>query len=290
MIGRRYPVAVTSPDVRRIPSTDGVEVAVHDMGGDGPPLVLVHATGFCAGVLRPMALNLGVSFHCFAIDVRGHGWSLTPEGLDFGWTGFSDDVLAAVEELGLRGAYGFGHSCGGAAVLDAEARRPGTFRSLYVYEPIVWPTPPPPGSRDHLIEGALRRRDTFASRADARANFARKRPFSGFSKAALDAYLGCAFVHEGGGDGVRLRCRREWEAAIYRQGMVHDGFARLPAVGCPVVVAAGDREEAMSRDVTDRQAAALPNGRVEIFPGLGHHGPMEVPPTVAASLARAFTS
>jgi pimeloyl-ACP methyl ester carboxylesterase len=273
----------------RVPSTDGVEVAVHDLGGDGPPLLLVHATGFCGGVLAPMEAALDGSFHAWAIDVRGHGSTLTPAGLDFRWTGFSDDVLAVVDALALHDAYGFGHSSGGAAVLDAEARRPGTFQALYCYEPIVWPTPPAPGSRDMLIEGALRRRDAFPSRAEARANFSAKRPFSGFSADALEAYLTCGFSAEAADGSVRLRCRGEWEAAIYRQGLVHDGFSRLGSVACPVVVASGDRWEAVDHQVVTRQAAALPHARVEIFPGLGHLGPMEDPLTVAAAVARAFS-
>lgn len=272
--------------MRRVQSTDGVEVAVHDLGGDGPPLVLVHATGFCGGVLAPMARSTATAFHSYALDVRGHGGAVTPGGLTFEWAGFAADVLAVVERLGLAGAYGFGHSCGGAAVLDAEARRPGTFRALYVYEPIVWPSPPPPGSRDHLIQAALRRRDRFPSREEARSNFASKPPFSGFVPGALDAYLRCGFEEVDGE--LRLRCRREWEAAVYRQGLVHDGFSRLDRVECPVVVARGDRSEAMGAGVVAAQAAALPHGRVEILAGLGHLGPMEDPPAVAAALARAF--
>ncbi len=273
--------------MRLVPSSDGVEVAVHDLGGDGPPLVLVHATGFCGGTLAPMARALGESFHAWAVDVRGHGRSVTPDGLDFRWTGFADDVLAVVDGLGLEGAFGFGHSSGGAAVLDAEARRPGTFRSLYVYEPILWPTPPPPAIRDVMVEGALRRRDRFPSREEARANFAAKRPFSGFSVDALDAYLGCAFEAEEDGS-LWLRCRGEWEAAIYRRGVVHDGFTRLGLVSCPVVVASGDRGEALDPEVIVAQAAALPSSRSETFPALGHLGPMEDPRRVAESVRNAF--
>ncbi len=275
--------------MRRVPSTDGVEVAVHDLGGHGPALVLVHATGFCGKVLAPIARALGGSFHAWALDIRGHGSAVTPDGLDFGWTGFSDDVLAVIDGLDLdRGrAYGFGHSSGGAAVLDAEARRPGTFRALYVYEPIVWPTPPPPGSRDLLIAGAVRRRESFASRDDARANFAAKRPFSGFSTEALEAYLDCGFEALDDGS-LRLRCRGEWEAAVYRHGLVHDGFTRLGRVACPVVVASGDREEAVDAGIVAAQAAALPSGRVETFAGLGHLGPLEDPVRVARSVAEAF--
>ena len=77
---------------------------------------------------------------------------------------------------------------------------------------------------------------------------------------------------------VRLRCRGEWEAAVYRQGLVHDGFTRLDRVACPVVVASGDRYGGVRRrHVVAAQAAALPVGRVEIFAGLGHLGPMEDP-------------
>ncbi|MEA2974406.1 MAG: hypothetical protein QOG82_2864 [Actinomycetota bacterium] len=273
--------------MRRVRSTDGVEVAVHDLGGDGPPLVLVHATGFCGGVLAPMVAAMGGRFHAFVVDVRGHGSAVTPDGLDFDWDGFADDVLAVVDGLGLEGTYGFGHSCGGAAVLDAEARRPGTFRALYVYEPIVWPTPPPAGSRDFLIEGALRRRDRFKSSAAARANFAAKRPFSGFAPEALDAYVACGFETADDGS-VRLRCRGEWEAAVYRQGLVHDGFSRLASVTCPVVVASGDRYEAFGEAVVGAQVAALPSSRVETFTGLGHLGPMENPTRVARSVTDAF--
>ncbi len=270
--------------MRRVQSTGGVEVAVHDLGGDGPPLVLVHATGFCGGVLAPMARSL--PFHAWAIDVRGHGASTTPATVDFEWSGFADDVVAAVDALGLSEAYGFGHSCGGAAVLDTEARRPGTFRAIYAYEPIVWPGPPPAGSRDLLIDGALRRRGRFESREEARANFAGKRPFSGFAAEALDAYVGCAFEDVSGG--VRLRCRGEWEAQIYRQGLVHDGYSRLGSVACPVVVATGDRHEALPPGVVAAQVAALPSAHAELFEGLGHLGPMESPPRIAASVATAF--
>ena len=34
--------------IELIDSTDGVRLAVHDLGGDGPPLLLAHATGMRA--------------------------------------------------------------------------------------------------------------------------------------------------------------------------------------------------------------------------------------------------
>src|ERR1019366_380065 len=123
---------------------DGVELAVYDFGGTGPDLLLVHATGFCAGVLLPLATALSDRFRCHALDLRGHGRSGRPPDGDYTWSGFGTDVLTVVDRLGLEGAAAFGHSCGGASLLLAEQGRPGTFRGLYLFEPVVLPDRPVP--------------------------------------------------------------------------------------------------------------------------------------------------
>jgi len=272
-----------------VPSTDGVGVAVHELGGAGPPLLLAHATGLCGPVFAPLAARLAARFRCVALDFRGHGDSVTPVEVDFAWRGLADDVLAVVDHLGLEGAVGVGHSSGGAALLDAEARCPGAFCGLWCFEPIVWPEPPPLAPRMALIEGALRRREVFASRDDAYAHFAAKPPLSALRPAALGAYVECGFADDDAGDGsVRLKCRREDEAAMYHQGMAHDGFSRLADVSCRVVVALGGRSPAIGPQVARAQVAALPHGRLEVFDGLGHFGPLEDPEAVAAAVLRSF--
>ncbi len=269
-----------------------MELTVHDLGGDGPPLLMAHATGFCAAVLGPLAAALGDRYHCWAYDARGHGASQAPEPQDWAWSRFTDDVLAVVDGLGLEGAFAFGHSGGGAAVLDAEARRPGTFAALWCFEPILWPelTGELVESRRPLLEATLRRREAFSSRTEAYENFASKAPLASLDPAVLRAYVDCGFAdqpdreHGAGGKGIRLRCPPEVEAAIYRQGLVHDGFARLSRVGCPVVVARGARSSALEAAVVDAQVTALPRGVAETFVGLGHFGPMEDPEAVAARI------
>ena len=268
----------------RLPSTSGVKLAVHDLGGDGPPLLMAHATGFCAGVLAPLANSLTARFHCWAYDARGHGDTLTPVGQDWEWSAFAEDALAVVEGLGLERAYGFGHSSGGAALLGAEARRPGTFAALWCYEPIVWPevTDELVASRRPLINGALRRRDLFASREEAYDNFSSKPPFESLDAAALRAYVACGFGPDP--QGVRLKCPPFVEAAIYRQGLVHDGFSRLGEVTCPVTIAHGGRSLAVEPQVAQAQVDALPHAELVTFPDLGHFGPLEALASVAESV------
>ncbi len=272
----------------RLPSSDGVTLAVHDLGGDGPPLLMAHATGFCGPVLTPLAALLADRFHCWSYDARGHGDTGAPAGNDWNWSGFADDVLAVVDGMGLEHPYGFGHSSGGAAVLDAEARRPGTFAALWCYEPIVWPaiTDELAASRRPLISGALKRRDLFPTRQDAYENFASKPPLESLDAKALRAYVDCGFAPDK--EGVRLKCPPFVEAAIYRQGLVHDGFTRLGQVRCPVTIARGDRSLAMEAAVSQAQVDALPAATLSTFPDLGHFGPLEGLATVAGAIRAAF--
>lgn len=275
--------------MRRLLSTDGVRLAVHDLGGDGPPLLMAHATGFCAGVLGPLAAHLAGRFHCWAFDARGHGDTETPAGLDWEWSSFAADVLAVVDGLGLERPYGFGHSSGGAAMLDAEARRPGAFAALWCYEPIVWPevTEELRESRKPLISGALKRRDRFASREEAYDNFSSKPPLESLDARALRAYVDCGFRPDA--EGVRLKCPPFVEAAIYRQGLVHDGFSRLPQVRCPVTIARGGRSLAIEPEVASAQVDALPDATLATFPDLGHFGPLEAPAGVASRVLETVT-
>ena len=114
-------------------TVDGVSIAVHALGGSGPPLLMAHGTGLHGRVWEPVASGLAGRFHCVAFDERGHGDSGLPPGLDFDWRGFGRDVLAVVDELGLQQPFAMGHSCGGAALIMAEAARPGTFQALWCY-------------------------------------------------------------------------------------------------------------------------------------------------------------
>jgi pimeloyl-ACP methyl ester carboxylesterase len=274
--------------VPAFPASDGFAVAAWDLGGDGSPIVMAHATGFHGLVWRPM-VNALPEFHCYSFDERGHGDSTRPPEHSYDWTGFADDALAVVDGFALDRPFGVGHSAGGAALLMAEALRPGTFRALYVWEPVVMPFEVPPGPQDNpLSEGALRRREAFRSREDAYANYSSKPPFSALHADALMCYVDHGFADADDGQ-VRLKCRPADESQMYRMGSAHPAFSRFGDVQCPVVIACGSETNAFGPDLIELQASRLPHGRTEVFDGLGHFGPLEDPPRVAAAVRRAFT-
>jgi pimeloyl-ACP methyl ester carboxylesterase len=266
---------------------DGLVVALYDLGGEGPPALLVHATGFHARVLAPLADNLGTHFHCLALDLRGHGESAVPEDLNFDWVGFGTDVLTAVDALGLESPLGIGHSCGGASLLLAEQAQPGTFSALYCFEPVIVApgASTTPNPSDALAQGARQRREVFSSRRGAYANYASKPPLDTLHPDVLAAYV--AFGFEDLPDGsVRLRCRGENEALMYEGGLCHPGFSRLDAVECPVVIACGANSRSFTPADFEPVVQRLAKGRLEILSGLGHFGPLEQPSLVADSVIR----
>ncbi|HYF47467.1 MAG TPA: alpha/beta hydrolase [Acidimicrobiales bacterium] len=272
----------------RVDSTKGVSVAVHDLGGEGPPLLVAHANGFCGGAYGPLALELASERHVWALDFRGQGQSTPPADLDFDWDGLADDVLAVVAELGGGPIDVIGHSMGGAGLLRAECREPGTIRRAYLYEPIVIPAEVGELSTggNYMADGARRRREEFDSRAAAVWSYAGRPPLGFLRADALAAYVLHGFEELEDGT-ARLRCPGEHEARMFEaSGTITTADAS--AVTVPVTVAVGALEEGWGGPARFAPAVAdaLPNGRLSEHPLLGHFGPLENPPQIADDIRR----
>ena len=270
--------------MRSLTVAPGTELVIHELGGDGPPALFAHATGFHGRVWQPVASRLN-GFRSWAPDLRAHGDSAVgPDGLR--WENFADDLLAVVDELGLDRPLGIGHSKGGAALLLAEERRPGTFRGLWCWEPVIMPPAAGNGAPvdgNPLARSARNRRSTFDSYETALRNFASKPPMQAFHPEALEAYVRHGF--SAGPDGtVHLKCEPEHEAQVYEMARHHQAFASLGSVTCPVVIARGALEDGGPTAMAGPVAERLPHGRLEVHGDLGHFGPMEDPDAVAASI------
>ena len=268
-------------------SADGVSIAAYDFGGDGPAVLFAHATGFHAHVWLPIVEILSNRFHCYGFDSRGHGDS--DIGGDDDWRIWSADTVEVVRHFDLDRPFAVGHSSGGALLLMAEQDRPGTFRALWCYEPVMLPTlePLPAGTPNPLEEGARRRRSTFPSFDEALANYASKPPLNVLAPEALEAYVRHGFSELDGS--VRLKCSGENEARMYAGTLVHDAFRRLDEIRCPVTYACGERTDAMGPVAIEAMAERTPGARAEVLPDLGHFGPLQEPAAVTERIAAAFS-
>jgi pimeloyl-ACP methyl ester carboxylesterase len=268
----------------------GVNIAVHDWGGDGRPVLLAHPTGFHGLTWAPVAARLAArGRRVCSFDFRGHGDSdRSPDGYE--WSEYVDDVMAVVRELGLDGdstLLACGHSKGAASLLVGEAREPGTFARLWCYEPIVFPSddPLPPQEDFPLAASARRRRAVWSSREEAFASYGSKPPLDVLDPDALRAYVDYGLRDRPDGQ-VELKCRPEDEAATYAMGTANGVYPRLRDVRCPTVVVCGEHTDAIPPALGEMIVARLPAGRLEIMPGVGHFGPMQDPDATVESMLR----
>jgi pimeloyl-ACP methyl ester carboxylesterase len=269
-------------------TADDVPAVLHDLGGEGPALLLTHGNGLNAGMWATVVPYLTSTFHCYGLDFRGHGASRPPsDEFSVDRPLFDAEVLAAVDAIGGGPIAGAGHSLGGATLLRAELERPGTFARLWVFEPVLVPTGyERPDAPMALVEISRRRRMFFGSQDEVFERFRSKPPFDRCEPAAVRGYveLGTRPAPEGG---VRLSCLGETEARIYEGADVFD-FGRLGEVACPVAVARGLQvldANSLPPAVAPLIAEAASDGHLEEYEQLTHFGPMEDGATVAAAIA-----
>jgi pimeloyl-ACP methyl ester carboxylesterase len=274
-----------------IDSTDDVRVALHDLGGDGPPLLFLHATGFHGRCYRTVAHHLAGRFHVWAPDLRGHGDSVTPD-MALPWSGMADDALAVIDHLRLTGHLedgetirACGHSMGGAAVLNVELRRPDTIRAAWLYEPIAFPATGAPLPANNPMATAARRRRTHFDSVDAAIDRLTGRgPFADVVPEALRDYVEYGFRSDG--DGITLKASGEVEARVF-EGIDLELFGRLPEIGIDVTIV-GSGDGGNPAQIAPLIAEALPRGRLDLWSDRGHCGPFEDPPRAAAAIIAAL--
>jgi pimeloyl-ACP methyl ester carboxylesterase len=275
----------------RVPSTDGVELALHDLGGHGEPFLVAHATGFCGRAYEPLANGLAGPFHVYSLDFRFHGDSGRPADDDFSWRGMGDDVLAVVDSLGGGPLHAFGHSMGGAALLLAERTRPGLLRSVYLFEPIVFPVEMwRPEDPNPLAMAARRRREVFDSKGEVMLRYAARPPLNVLRADALAAYVEHGFAEQEDGT-VRLKCRSADEAGTFGSDSKVT-TADVAGLDVPAVVAVGRPANKPVDPATFGPAvvASLARARLVRYDRLGHLGPLQDPDTVAADVLAAVSA
>lgn len=270
---------------------NGINLAVHDWGGDGSPILLAHPTGFHGVVWKPIAEALvAAGRRVWSFDFRGHGDSDAPpvERDGYSWSGFALDVFAVATHLGVAGdptLVACGHSKGGTALVLAEADHPGTFPRLWAYEPVMFPSeqPLPPNEEFFLARSARRRRNEWSSVDEALTAYASKPPLDVMTPASLRAYVEYGLRDRG--DGVlELKCRPEVEARVYAMGPNSRAFGRLSEITAEVVVVCGEASRDISPELGAQIVERLPHGRLEILEGAGHFGPQQDPARCVASI------
>lgn len=284
--------AADLPTPRFVPlPSRGGEMAVLDFGPAERPVDVVfsHANGFNGRTYRSILQPLGGEMRILALDLRGHGSTRLPmviEGRD-GWTEFRDDLLALLAAATEGPVVLAGHSMGGTSSLLAAAAEPARVKALALFDPVIMT-----GALDGedvtespLVQGALRRRASFPSKAAVVEAYTGRGAFRTWSAQQVADYVEAGFRETADGT-VTLTCTPEWEASNFRTHN-YDPWRAFRESRCPIDIRKA--EIASTCRIEGREAELTADGRISVktVAGTSHFLPMERPDVVAEALRRA---
>lgn len=287
MLLKRFPPHAPVATMKRVPPSsrfvraNGLSVHYLDWGGDGPPVLLCHATGFVSAVWSHLGDALARrGFRPIAPDTRGHGLS-DKLASDYSWHTLAEDVYCFVAALKLRQVAAVGHSAGGTSLVVCEAQHPGTLTRMVLIDPVLRLPHERLDGRSHMLaEGAQRRRMVWPSRQEMMGSFKARAPFASWMEGSLRAYVeaGTRLLPDGRAE---LLCPGPIEAQVYEAGGQLDPWPGLSHIRCPVLAIRAGRSETFSPAGAARLAELVRDCRVVTVPAAGHFVPMERPDEVA---------
>jgi len=278
-------------------AVNDVELCLFEWPGDGPPIVLVHATGFHARCWDQVVAHLP-GRHVYAVDMRGHGRSSKPEP-PYPWDRFGDDLASMASLLRIEGAIGVGHSMGGHSVVLAAAGAPGAFAKLLLIDPVIMPrasyAEAHPPSEGHF---SARRRNEWASAEEMFERFKDRPPFNSWEPAVLRDYCEYGLVPSPDRKWLVLACPPAIEAAIYASGQGTDAYPAIESLDIPVrILRARQRPEGggapadMSGSPTTQDLAThFRQAKDMVLPQYSHFIPMEAPEFVADQIVELISA
>lgn len=272
----------------------GGEMAYLDFGPQERPVDLVfsHANGFNARTYRTLLAPLAGTWRILAIDLRGHGASTLPAdpARHGGWHMFRDDLLAFLDAVTDGPVALAGHSMGGTSSLLAAAHRPVRVRALGLIDPVIFDAAirSTGTGESPLVQGARRRRATFASKSAAYEGYLGRGAFKTWRPEQLADYVEAGLRETASGE-LTLTCAPEWEAANFATHN-YDPFAAFRETRCPIRILKA--EEGSTTRLEAHEDELLATGRITIqtLPGTTHFLPMERPEAARELLAATATA
>ena len=263
-------------------NVNGIRLHTLDWGGEGEPIVILHATGFLGRIYRPLAERLREIGHVYSYDQRGHGDSTASQDGNYDWTLTMRDLEGFIATMGWRNVRAIGHSAGATAIGGLAAERPDLVSRAVLVEPVIFesPTAPELGWRNPFIERTLKRKRVFDSVESMVSNFDHKPPYNTWRKDILLDY--CEFGTRPTRDGRReLKCTPEIEAKLYETAAEFDGLQRILRSKIPLLIMFGARSDSLGATLSGKIANQLRTAQVIDVPDAGHFLPMEKPEYVA---------
>jgi pimeloyl-ACP methyl ester carboxylesterase len=262
------------------------------LGGDKPVVHLAHANGFPLGTYRPLVETLTDRWRVVALPARPL-WPGNRSMSAPAWRPLAEDLVRAVDALGVRDVAGVGHSVGGVLTRWADIHRPALFRALVLVDPVLLPAVRlgflrplrAAGLRERqpLVQRALRRWCTWPSKLACFEHHQGKHLFADWSDEALWAYVESGTPPRDDGS-AELVYPREREPHIFATTPVHV-WRDVPWLwDVPILVMQGEHSGTFLPAAHRRLLRLQPQARSVVVPDAGHLAPMERPAETGAAI------
>lgn len=256
---------------------NGIQLNILESGRGPLTLVFLHYFGGSALEWCVSMDSLSDRYHCVAVDLRGFGDSIPPNGFStqttFSVDDMADDVSNVIDQY-VSGNYVLvGHSMGGKVALALASRQPPALQSLLLVSPSPpVPEPIPDDERQKLIMN-------YGQRAAA------EQMFKNITAASVTEAVHDQIIAD------NMRTAEPAWIAWLKVGSLEDISARMSAVEVPVHIIVGFLDQALPADVHKKLVLPyLKNATVEIVSGAGHLLPWETPHELASLIAKKLTN
>ncbi len=261
--------------------------------GDGPAVVLLHATGFNPWLWHPISRELNAGgFRVYAPYFCDHRPS-DPHRGGLAWPVLAADLYDLCQKLGLERPFMVGHSMGGTVITLANAEHPSLAAALVLIEPIYLPDFAYSAIRkvdDHpLASKSIKRRNFWQDHAEAEQYLLSRDMFKSWNREVLDLYLSHG-MKPGPDGGLVLACSPEREASQFMGSSHLNPWPLLSRVPDPVLVLEGEKSENRLFIDLKKATSLFPRGSYREFAGAGHLIPQENPAGTAAILREFFSN
>ncbi len=257
--------------------------------GEGPVVIMLHATGFLPWLWHPIARELAGRFRVVAPYFCDHRHAEPEDGLE--WMQLADDLCVFCRELAIEKPLLVGHSMGATIMTLAEAIHGPVSEKMIIIEPIFLP-----GDfykinitmeQHPLASKSIKRKNHWNGKDDAMQYLKSRALFRNWDEEMLELYIAYGMV-PGETGGLSLACSPHREAALFMGSVKYDPWPLLPRVQCPVLVLEGETSE--NRHFIDLKAAAeaIPGGEHLMVKNAGHLIPMEKPAEVIRIIREFF--